>query len=1003
MITTNSSGNPISADFIAALTADNRQYEAVLLDGGTPLNCAISRLAVTKGSSGGEDGFAVGSVVGSTLTAEVKGLTTAVKGKEIEARIGLEVGGSFEYVTLGFFTITEVQQTAYATTLTGYGKIITKTGDAFTVPATASLANIAASIASSVSALAGTAVTVTFDGAIDTTEVITASLNGLTVYQALEVLAGVCGGFATDTADGNIKIYRFDDTADLARDTSTMIALPVTAESDFTIAGTLVTVTEESEDEDGQVIPAVTIPATPTGTENLFIFNPYMTQGLYTDNIAPLTGYTYRPASIGLTYGDPRLEGSDVVSVTDVDGAVYSVPCHVVTHTFDGGFTSAITAAEATPQENEVASAGGSLTEQLSAVSASVISARTSAETAKAYAQAAKTTTDEINAYATLAGKTVTQILNDGETAGTAAAQAQADAAAAKAQAENAGEYAARALGNLSTVQSVAETLTYITQHGTMTLTTDVALDPTHVYFVQDAGGDYTVGGVTYAIVTEPDVADIATYYELTIDESLQNYVGTHLSLTGEGLWLLPATSGTNKVLIATGAGSQYTIAGTYLIDASGNTVASFRADGVTIGESTSGKTRSEISSNGMQIVKNDGGAETQIANLGWGRSYDEQGQLTYGTFYTLGTRENGSDIGGSSLAEGVGNIASGYASHAEGISCQSLGSATHAEGEGSIAGNGAIGAHAEGYGTFADNDFTHAENYITTAKGEASHAQNSGTYANSHDQTTLGSYNVIDTTTTTKHASGAGLGYSEYAIILGNGTADNARSNALTVDWQGNVMAQGFAGKVEMFAGAVTQTVTSGVATTTGAPAGWLLCDGSTLNVSEYPELAAVLGSLYGGDGTTTFALPDLRGRFPLGVGNGTASGHTNHALASSSGAEKVTLAAENMPYHRHALGQLTTETYAGFKPSLQVCNVATGSTSTSDNPITYAGTNRGTSGKNNAYTGASNTGGSHSHKLTAGQYTNYAGGSNGAATAHDNMPPFIGLNFIIATGKTS
>lgn len=160
-------------------------------------------------------------------------------------------------------------------------------------------------------------------------------------------------------------------------------------------------------------------------------------------------------------------------------------------------------------------------------------------------------------------------------------AQTSANAAAvaageAQASADNANEYAARALGNLSSVQSVTETLAWITQHGTMTLTEDTEPDPTHVYFVADAGGDYVVGSTHYSLVIEPVAADMATYYELTIDESLNNYVGTHLSLTAEGLWLLPATSGTHRILIATGAGSTYTTAGTYIIDAGGNVVDQF-------------------------------------------------------------------------------------------------------------------------------------------------------------------------------------------------------------------------------------------------------------------------------------------------------------------------------------------------------------------------------------------------------------------------------------------
>lgn len=164
-----------------------------------------------------------------------------------------------------------------------------------------------------------------------------------------------------------------------------------------------------------------------------------------------------------------------------------------------------------------------------------------------------------------------------------AAGDAADAAAGAQSSANNASEYASRALGNLSTVQSVAETLAWITQHGTMTLTSDTAPVPAHVYFILDANGDYTVNSVKYSIVTEPDPDNMPSYYELTIDESLNNYVGTHLSLTGEGLWLLPESSGAYKVLIATGSGSVYTTPGTYIIDSSGNIVAKFGTS-VTIG-----------------------------------------------------------------------------------------------------------------------------------------------------------------------------------------------------------------------------------------------------------------------------------------------------------------------------------------------------------------------------------------------------------------------------------
>ena len=395
-------------------------------------------------------------------------------------------------------------------------------------------------------------------------------------------------------------------------------------------------------------------------------------------------------------------------------------------------------------------------------------------------------------------------------TAASAAAQAVSDAStaqtaanAAQSSADNASEYAARALGNLSTVQSVAETLTWITAHGTMTLTTDVTPDPTHVYFVVDAGGDYTVNGVTYAIVTEPVTADMGTYYELSIDESLNNYVGTHLALDSEGLWLLPASSGTNKVLIATGAGSTYTVAGTYIIDSGGTTVASFRANGATVGENANGQSRSEIYTSGMQIIQKISGTDYTIANLGYGPGNDSGGGTSDAPYYTFGIRSG--TVGNYSMAEGSGTTASSFCSHAEGEGTTASQAWAHAEGYATTASYGS--AHAEGANTTASREQAHAEGYNTTASGLASHAeggnttasvthahaeggatfaggvnshaQNTATKASSYSQTALGKYNVEDNADT-------------YAVIVGNGTADNARSNALTVDWSGNVEAAG-------------------------------------------------------------------------------------------------------------------------------------------------------------------------------------------------------------------
>lgn len=86
-----------------------------------------------------------------------------------------------------------------------------------------------------------------------------------------------------------------------------------------------------------------------------------------------------------------------------------------------------------------------------------------------------------------------------------------------------------------------------------------------------------------------------------------------------------------------------------------------------------------------------------------------------------------------------------------------------------------------------------------------------------------------------------------------------------------------------------------------TSAPAGWMFCNGQLLNVADNPALFAVLGTKFGGDGVTTFGLPDMQGRVPVGAGAGVGLG--TYILGQSGGSETVTLLTSEMPSHIHVL----------------------------------------------------------------------------------------------------
>jgi microcystin-dependent protein len=95
--------------------------------------------------------------------------------------------------------------------------------------------------------------------------------------------------------------------------------------------------------------------------------------------------------------------------------------------------------------------------------------------------------------------------------------------------------------------------------------------------------------------------------------------------------------------------------------------------------------------------------------------------------------------------------------------------------------------------------------------------------------------------------------------------------------------MAQPYVGEIRMFAGNF-------------APAGWMFCEGQLLPISENETLFQLIGTTYGGDGESTFGLPDLRGRIPIHQGNG-------FILAETGGAEEITLTANQIPAHSHPM----------------------------------------------------------------------------------------------------
>lgn len=163
--------------------------------------------------------------------------------------------------------------------------------------------------------------------------------------------------------------------------------------------------------------------------------------------------------------------------------------------------------------------------------------------------------------------------------------------------------------------------------------------------------------------------------------------------------------------------------------------------------------------------------------------------------------------------------------------------------------------------------------------------------------------------------------------------------------------MSEPFVGEIRMFAGNF-------------APRGWAFCDGQLLAVSQNDALFSLFGTIYGGDGRTTFGLPDLRGRIPVHAGDG--PGLSPRRLGAKGGAESVTLTVNQLPSHGHPL--------RGSSNTGNALNPGDALLATAQSQVYF--------NREEALT-----------NLNAGSVSN-AGGSQ----AHSNLMPFLCVHFIIA-----
>ena len=317
-----------SAAFAEAIGGSTRRLRARILSGGADVSGDIRRMTVHLGSCGGAV-FAPGSVYSSYAEITTDGTGLSFEGQTLTIQIGAELaGGTYEYVTLGSFVAGRPSASVYETTFTAQGLIAARFAGKFTPPSPQTLPNIIGALAEQT----GTGISLRNVVAQGTIE---KDMSGLTCRQALAVVAGVLGGYATESAAGSVVLAKYTTTSQHAVDGSRMTALPTFADTDTRITGVKVVVPPSADGGGAEYA---------SGTDELERTDPYMTASLFSAYRANLVGLTYRPGMAQLALGDPRLEPWDTLAVTDMAGRVFTLPCMSIVHTFDGGLRTTVTA-----------------------------------------------------------------------------------------------------------------------------------------------------------------------------------------------------------------------------------------------------------------------------------------------------------------------------------------------------------------------------------------------------------------------------------------------------------------------------------------------------------------------------------------------------------------------------------------------------------------------------------------------------------------------------------
>lgn len=310
---------------------DSRTFKSKITYGDATITNAKS-IKLTGGSEG-EDDFSLGSTVSQYITVTIPDPGKAIEGNELLVQIGMDVGGTVEYIPMGYFTAGKPQKDEEQIEFTAYDRML-KLETPFSMDGSST---DSVSVLKKIQEITGVTVA--------TANLPTASMavpKGYSCREVLSYVAQLYGCFAICNRKGQIELHKYVDSG---YKVGTGRYWDTFEHNDYSFAVEKLTCFT-GQDKNGKDISI----SSGSGTRAVTFSNPFMTQAILDDVMKKLSDFSYMPGSLRML-GDPRLDLWDVITVEDRNGNSYKVPLMKLEWEFDGGFTDSVEAVGLSEEE----------------------------------------------------------------------------------------------------------------------------------------------------------------------------------------------------------------------------------------------------------------------------------------------------------------------------------------------------------------------------------------------------------------------------------------------------------------------------------------------------------------------------------------------------------------------------------------------------------------------------------------------------------------------------